>query len=154
MQRNFNGLTMTSGIGRRKDEIEAFKKAVVKHLFDGAGATFSSACRTLKMPMSSAYKIRLADPDFAKAIDEARKASDATGGDVAETALMNAIIKGNIVATIFYLKTKHKDRGYVERSELTGAGGVPFRNAPLEGREEEAAAADYAAMVAAGKVGS
>ena len=104
--------------------------------------------------MSSAYKIRSADPDFAKAIDEARKASDATGGDVAETALMNAIIKGNIVATIFYLKTKHKDRGYVERSELTGVGGVPFRNAPLEGKEEEAAAADYAAMVAAGKVGS
>jgi hypothetical protein len=30
---------------------------------------------------------------------------------------------GNVTAIIFYLKTQAKDRGYVERQELTGADG-------------------------------
>ena len=38
--------------------------------------------------------------------------------DVAEQTLFNAIREGNIIATIFYLKTKARDRGYSERLEL------------------------------------
>ena len=41
--------------------------------------------------------------------------------DSAETALKRQILDGNITAIIFYLKTKGKNRGYVERQELTGA---------------------------------
>jgi hypothetical protein len=43
--------------------------------------------------------------------------------DSAETALKRQILDGNITAIIFYLKTKGKNRGYVERQELTGANG-------------------------------
>ncbi|MBY0562446.1 hypothetical protein [Hyphomicrobium sp.] len=43
--------------------------------------------------------------------------------DIAESKLMSAINSGNLTATIFYLKTKGKSRGYTERSELSGAGG-------------------------------
>lgn len=47
--------------------------------------------------------------------------------DVAENALYDAIIDGNIVATIFFLKTQGKSRGYIERAELSGPNGLPFQ---------------------------
>ena len=43
--------------------------------------------------------------------------------DYVENALHKLIRDGNVTAIIFYLKTQAKDRGYVERQELTGAGG-------------------------------
>jgi hypothetical protein len=43
--------------------------------------------------------------------------------DFVENKLHMLIKDGNVAATIFYLKTQAKDRGYVERQELTGAEG-------------------------------
>ncbi|MEI8111151.1 MAG: hypothetical protein WCH59_09195 [Chitinophagia bacterium] len=37
--------------------------------------------------------------------------------DVVENALMNNILAGDVASIIFYLKTKAKKRGYVEKSE-------------------------------------
>ncbi len=47
--------------------------------------------------------------------------------DVAEQTLFNAIREGNIIATIFYLKTRARDRGYSERLEL-----VPLSRRDIE----------------------
>ena len=44
--------------------------------------------------------------------------------DFAESSLHSQIINGSVPATIFYLKTKGKKRGYVERQELTGIEGT------------------------------
>ena len=46
--------------------------------------------------------------------------------DFVENALHKRIKEGSDTAIIFYLKTQAKDRGYVERSELTGADGKPL----------------------------
>ena len=46
--------------------------------------------------------------------------------DLAETKLLKAIDGDNLTATIFYLRTKGKARGYVLRVETTGAGGGPI----------------------------
>ncbi|MFH2041684.1 MAG: helix-turn-helix domain-containing protein [Acidobacteriota bacterium] len=43
--------------------------------------------------------------------------------DLGESKLISAINKGNMTAIIFYLKTKGKKRGYVERNEVTGKDG-------------------------------
>lgn len=45
--------------------------------------------------------------------------------DFAEGKLWNRINAEDTTAIIFYLKTQAKDRGYVERQELTGADGGP-----------------------------
>jgi hypothetical protein len=47
--------------------------------------------------------------------------------DMAENALYAAILRGEAWATCFYLKCMAKDRGYVERAELTGASGAPVK---------------------------
>ena len=46
--------------------------------------------------------------------------------DFVENKLQEQINKGNITAIIFYLKTQAKDRGYVERQEITGKDGAPI----------------------------
>jgi hypothetical protein len=47
--------------------------------------------------------------------------------DEAEQTLFKAIRDGNIIATIFYLKTRGRDRGYSERLEL-----VPLSTQSIE----------------------
>lgn len=47
--------------------------------------------------------------------------------DEAEQTLFSAIREGNIIATIFYLKTRGRDRGYSERLEL-----VPLNTQNIE----------------------
>lgn len=46
--------------------------------------------------------------------------------DVAESALLKQVKRGNIAAIIFALKTQGKSRGYVERTEISGEGGKPI----------------------------
>jgi hypothetical protein len=43
--------------------------------------------------------------------------------DNAESALYSAVLGGEAWAVCFYLKTQAKDRGYVERQEMTGKDG-------------------------------
>lgn len=46
--------------------------------------------------------------------------------DLAESKLIQNIQKNDNTAIIFFLKTKGKHRGYVERQEVTGANGQPL----------------------------
>ena len=58
-----------------------------------------------------------------KARDEARE----TMLDNAETTLYDEALNGNTAALIFFLKTQGKSRGYIERTELTGADAGPVQ---------------------------
>ena len=66
-------------------------------------------------------------PSVAAAIKEERSRMT----DVAELALYNCIMRGDGWAVCFYLKTQGRDRGYVERHELTGADGGPIELAAV-----------------------
>lgn len=50
--------------------------------------------------------------------------------DLAETKLIQKIKEGHMTALIFYLKTKGKERGYIETREVTGKDGVPLGGEP------------------------
>ena len=43
--------------------------------------------------------------------------------DFAEVKLIEAVRAGDLKAIMFFLKTQAKERGYIEREEVTGAGG-------------------------------
>jgi len=61
-------------------------------------------------------------PSVKQAVEEAKEFMT----DFAEGKLFEKISKGDITAIIFYLKTKGKSRGYVERHEVGGEGGGPI----------------------------
>ena len=46
--------------------------------------------------------------------------------DLAEGTILKAMAEGNLTAAIFYLKTKGKQRGYIERVEASGKDGGPL----------------------------
>lgn len=64
------------------------------------------------------------DEDLQQILKDARQSIC----DNAETSLSRAVLSGEPWATCFTLKTIGKDRGYVERSEVTGADGGPIQH--------------------------
>lgn len=55
-----------------------------------------------------------ADPELKRAYDEEVE----NIGDIVESKIIQGIQEGNVALTIFYAKTKLKNRGYVERQEI------------------------------------
>lgn len=62
------------------------------------------------------------DPEYKKAVESVADIAL----DFAESKLHKQIEKEDTTATIFYLKTKGKNRGYIERQELAGPDGKPI----------------------------
>jgi hypothetical protein len=60
--------------------------------------------------------------EIAEAIADEREAMT----DTAELSLYNAIVRGEAWAICFYLKCQGKNRGYVEKAEISGPGGQPI----------------------------
>lgn len=100
------------------------KKALLEALSD-AGGSVSEACQAVKVDRRQYYRWRDTDPDFAARADDIRERMT----DKAEAQLMNLIEKGDPNATMFYLKTKGKNRGYsttMIRATSGTAGGEGF----------------------------
>jgi len=95
---------------------------VIKALQDAAGYV-SKAASILGCSSQTVYNYRNKFVTVAGAWDAIREARH----DFVENKLHEQISKGNVTAIIFYLKTQAKQRGYVERQELTGAKGQALR---------------------------
>jgi len=74
----------------------------------------TTACKIVDCNRSTFYKYYNNDQDFKASVDELQNLTL----DFAESQLHQQIKDGNTTATIFYLKTKGKKRGYVERKEV------------------------------------
>jgi hypothetical protein len=88
------------------------KKAMIEALKQSWGIV-TSAAEVVGIDRGSHYNWLKKDEDYKAAVDSIQ---DITL-DFAESQLHKQIKDGEVTSTIFYLKTKGKKRGYVERME-------------------------------------
>jgi len=93
------------------------QKRVLKCLEETHGVV-TSACNKAKIGRTQFYRWCNEDPTFKKEVEEIQ---DSTL-DFVEGALFKQIEEGNITGQIFYLKTKGKHRGYVEKTQVEHSG--------------------------------
>ena len=98
------------------------KESLLKSLEQSLGVV-TVACKKADIPRSTYYKWLKDDEVFAKNVKEIENVAL----DFAESQLHKQISENSTAATIFYLKTKGKKRGYIERQEITGADGMPTK---------------------------
>jgi hypothetical protein len=98
---------------------EHIKKALIESLEKTLGVV-TTACKMAGIGRTTFYKYYKEDLEFKKAVDDIEN----IGIDFAESQLHQQIRDGSTAATIFYLKTKGKKRGYIERQEIEHQGGV------------------------------
>ena len=93
---------------------------IEKAIIDSYGI-LSDAAKKLGISRDTLYRRIRGNKRLKEAVEKAREALK----DFGEGQLIKLMKKGDRTAIIFYLKTQAKDRGYVERQELTGKDGDP-----------------------------
>jgi hypothetical protein len=99
------------------DKTEQHKKAMLEALEKSLGVV-TTACRSVGIGRTTHYLWMDKDPEYKKSVEDLENVAL----DYAETKLHSQITKENPTAIIFYLKTKGKKRGYVERQEISHEG--------------------------------
>jgi len=103
------------------DSIGHTKKALVEALEKSLGVV-STACKAAGISRDTHYRWLKEDPEYKAQVEELSEVAV----DFAESHLHKLIKDGNPAATIFFLKTKGKSRGYVERQEIAVAEKKPL----------------------------
>lgn len=99
------------------NKTEQHKKAILDALEKSLGVV-TTACKSVGIGRTSFYDWMKEDSEFKKKVEDINDIAL----DFAESSLHKQIKDGNTTATIFYLKTKGKRRGYVERQEIENTG--------------------------------
>jgi hypothetical protein len=99
------------------NKTEQHKKAMLEALEKSLGVV-TTACLQVGIGRTTHYQWLKEDPEYKEAVDDIENVAI----DFAETHLHQQIKSGNPSSTIFYLKTKGKRRGYVERQEIAHEG--------------------------------
>jgi hypothetical protein len=97
------------------------KKAMLEALEKSLGVV-TTAARAAGIERTTHYVWMKEDAEYKEAVDSISDLAI----DFVESHLHQLIQGGDTAATIFYLKTKGKKRGYVERQEITGEEGAPI----------------------------
>jgi hypothetical protein len=97
------------------------KKAMLQALEKALGIV-TQACKVVGISRQTHYNWMNSDEDYKTAVEDLGDVAL----DFAESKLHKLIDSGNPAATIFYLKTKGKNRGYVERQEIAVAEKKPL----------------------------
>ena len=93
------------------------KKAMLEALEKSLGVV-TSACKAVGISRETHYRWMREDSSYKESVDDLANVAL----DFAESQLHQQIKGGNPTATIFYLKTKGKNRGYIERQEIAHEG--------------------------------
>ena len=113
-------------MSKNEEDKKRNKERLLKALEASLGVV-TDACKKVKLSRQTFYKYLKEDPDFKAAVLELEEVAL----DTAESALFNQIKEGNVTSIIFYLKTKGRRRGYVERQEISGPDGGPVQTEAL-----------------------
>lgn len=106
-------------MGYRKTKTDINKKRMLEALEKSLGVV-TSACKMSGIPRGVFYEWYNEDPEFKKDVDDLKEVVI----DFAESQLHKSVSEGNTTAIIFYLKTKGKSRGYIERQEIEHSGEI------------------------------
>lgn len=104
----FNKINSTKMASRNTDN----KKRLFLEAYKECHAIISTACEKVGIDRSTAFLWKKDDPEFAKAMAEVEESQI----DFVEGKLMSLVDSGDATATIFYLKTKGRGRGYSEKT--------------------------------------
>ena len=115
------------------DKSRHIKKEAMLQALENSLGVVTVACKQTDTPRSTYYKWLKEDEEFARSVKEIENIAL----DFAESQLHTQIKDGSTSATIFYLKTKGKKRGYIEKSELDlSSGDEPIKiNVNIKGVE-------------------
>lgn len=97
------------------------QEAFLENLLTARGVV-TDAARLTGISIDSPYAWIREDPIFKARVEEVKEMSI----DFVESALFRQIENDVPASTIFFLKTRAKHRGYVERTEMTGPEGRPL----------------------------
>jgi hypothetical protein len=106
------------------------KKAMISALEKSLGVV-ATACKIVGMARETHYQWYRKDEDYKKKVDDISELTI----DFAESKLHKQIEDGNITAIIFFLKTKAKHRGYIERQEVDNSGTLTIKKI-IEGSQD------------------
>jgi hypothetical protein len=90
------------------------KAKILQVLSSSFGLSVDAACKSLPISRNTFYDWLKNDPKFKEAYDDMTESIL----DLAEASLVKQIQEKNTTATIFYLKTKGKKRGYIEQENV------------------------------------
>lgn len=91
---------------------------VIKMIHEKSG-NVSNVAKFFQLSRQTMHKYINDHPTVQAALEESREKMI----DNVESALYSQALAGNTTAMIFFLKTRGKKRGYVERQEITGKDG-------------------------------
>ena len=103
----------------KSNKIQQTKKALIEALEKSLGVV-TTACKIVGIDRTTFYRYIKEDEEFAKEVEQIESVTL----DFVESQLHKQIKEGSTSATIFYLKTKGKVRGYIERQEIDHSGNV------------------------------
>lgn len=103
-----------------KSNINLLKKNFIVAYGDTFG-NVTESCRLTQISRKTFYQWKNNDPEFAAEIENVEPKESFK--DFVENAAVKKIKEGDTAMIIFAAKTKLKDRGWVERQEITGADG-------------------------------
>lgn len=117
-------------------EAQDIKERLIEALEDNLGIV-TDACRQCGVGRSMYYRLVNSDKEFAEQVKDIAEVAV----DFVESKFFKLIRSGGrgaAAAMIFYLKTKAKHRGYVERRELAGVADQPLFPPAMEEAFEQA----------------
>ena len=105
-----------------------FSKKQFLAAIEGSGGIVLLVARRLSCHPQTVNEYLNRDPELREQLDREKECMI----DAAESTLMNLIKKGSIPATIFFLKTRGRDRGYSEIQLPAPAAAPTIRISPEE----------------------